>query len=550
MTWIRRGVRTGAWAVVLLALVLPVAAMVVRSFHAQRVTLANGDVVWAVGEITRTNQQVTFDVQQGPGKERLPVRLAASDVQAIDTVATTRHYDAVFADLRTRALLGNSLWIAIGAATLALLLGLPLAWVLARTDLAGRTILGWIALVPALLPPFFMALGGARTMQSLLVWAFGLTGASLQRWNSVLVLGLVCTPLALLLIAPALREVPAGLWEAARLQGGPRGAFRTVTRPAVLPAIVATWLLAFVLSLADFAVPDLLGFMLPAGGAPAHVFATEVLLQWKQHDNAGRAVATAAPLVAVTFTAVLVALWLLRRSPVFADARGQRRRALRRLSPRGRVAAYMLLAALLVVSVGVPFAGIVSWAGTGGESAAAGAAGTPAAGAQPGALFDLSGALDRTAGSRPERDRWIKAAAGAALLSMLVSVVLVRQALRGPPVARWAVVAVGALALAVPGLVLSVGSMVLQRHGPNLWPDGSLAPSILVLTARFFAVALMAAWLALRALPRSQEDVAALCGADAWVQTTRIWGPRAAGGILAGGLLVGILALRRSKPSC
>ena len=544
MTILRRSLAALAWAVVLLGLVLPVGAMFVRSFQAQRVTLTNGDVVYAVGDVKTTTRGYDFSIQSAPGEERIPVRLTRAQVTSVDTVWSVRHYDFVFSDARTIGLLANSLWIAIGGATLALLLGLPLAWLFARTRLRGRALLSWIAFVPALLPPFFVALGGARRLQAFLIDGFGLSGGDLQRWNSILVFGLVLYPLALLLVAPALRAVPAGPWEAARLQGGARQAFRLVTRPAVLPAVVAAWLLAFVLALADFAVPDLLGFMLPSG-VPSHVFSTEVLLQWKQQGNFGRAVATGAPLVLATLLGVLIALALLRRSPVFSAARGHRTRAPVALRARGTVLAYFFVALLLVLAVGMPLFGIASWAGEGGESSATGTAGSSVATPQAGRrLFAFGDALDRTHGSRGERDRWIKTALTAALVSMLVSVLLVRLALRGARFWRGLVLAVGALALAVPGLVLSVGTKVLWTHLPAPWPDGSIAPSVLVLMGRFLPFALAGSWLALRGIPRAQEDAAALSGADAWVRARTIWGPRAWPGVVAGGFLVLILALR------
>ena len=55
--------------------------------------------------------------------------------------------------------LGNSLLLAIGSTTLALLLALPLAFAADRYDFPARKLLTAIILVPMILPPFVGAIG-------------------------------------------------------------------------------------------------------------------------------------------------------------------------------------------------------------------------------------------------------------------------------------------------------------------------------------------------------------------------------------------------------
>jgi ABC-type Fe3+ transport system permease subunit len=200
---------------------------------------------------------------------------------------------------------------------------------------------------------------------------------------------------------------------------------------------------------------------------------------------------------------------------------------------------------VLALSLGLPLAAIGTWAGPRGETAAAGTL-PPGAEASPphGRLFDFSGALDRTPGSRDDRDRWLKTGAAAALLAMLVGVVLARAALRAGRTARGLVLGLGALPLAVPGLTLTLGTLLLWQDLDVRWVEQGILRSALALTGRFLPYALLAAWLALRESRRGAEEAAALLGAGPATRAVRIWGPLGLRGILAGGLVVFVLALR------
>lgn len=547
----RRSLRNPlAWLigiVLLIGLVLPLGAMLVRSVLFYEVVETDGTVHRAVGDVIYTDDAVRFDIQLEGEDEKRAWAIDPRDHAETRTVWSLDHYRRVFGEARTVGLLVNSAWIAFGGALCALLLGLPVAWILARTSLRGRTLLATLCLGPAVLPPFFMALGGARPMQGVLIALFGVSGGTLQILNSILVFGCALFPLYVLLVGPALAAVPAGPWESARLLRGPRAAFRHVTLPAVLPSIVGAYVLTFVLALTDFAIPDVTGFMLPAGGTPAPVFATEVFLQWKQHSNAGRAVATGAPFVVVTVLLLTVALVLLRHSPIFSAARSHRRRALLTLGLRGNAVGYLVVLAVLLVTLVLPMTSIASWATHGAESVAGGSTDPSAVDSSGVALFDFEKTLTRTTGSREERDRWLWTAVLAAALAMAMATVLARAATRGGRLVRAGVVAVGALPLAVPGLVLSVGTLLFWQAIPGTWirpVEDSVARSVIILAVKFLPFALLAAWLALRSVHRGHEEAAAMLGAGPWARARRILWPAAGAGIFAGGLLVLVLALR------
>jgi len=102
----------------------------------------------------------------------------------------------------------------------------------------------------------------------------------------------------------------------------------------------------------------------------------------------------------------------------------------------------------------------------------------------------------------------------------------------------------GAFPLAVPGLVFTAGTHLLWLKLDISWVDRTMLRSMLVLAARFFPFALVAAWLALRQVRRGSEEAAAMLGAGGLVRAQRIWGPLAARGLLGAFLVVLVLALR------
>jgi len=542
----RRLAVTLALGVVTLALLLPVGAMLVSSLIVHEVVLEDGRVLTAVGDVDRSDGRYVFSIQPDGEKERVPLRLPEAQVHEVRTRVSFHHYGVVLGDARTRGLVLHSLLVAGGGMLMALLFGLPVAWLLFRTDLPGRRVALALCLGPVILPPLFVTMGAARPIMNAITAVFGFEGGTLQVSSAMLVFGCVLFPLIVVLVGRALAAVPAGAVEAARLLGGRGAALRRVVLPAVAPATFGAAALVFVLAWADFTVPDVLGFTLPAGASPVYFFPTDILLQWKQNAAPARAVATGVPFLLLTGLLLLVAIFFLRRSPVIAGGEGRLGRPLVRLRARGRVLGWCGIVLLLLVSLVLPLVGVGSWARGHGETVAQPGQGLPEAptSSRTGALFDFAGALDRTPGSREDLERWIKTGLGAAVLAMAVALVLARWALTGGRLARGVVLFLALLPLAVPGLVFTVGTNLLWTKLSVGWVERGVLRSVLVLTARFLPFAILSAWLALREVRRGHEEAAALLGAGPATRAWRIWGALSWRGILAGGLAVLVLALR------
>lgn len=535
-----------AFAFVALAVLVPLAKVFQRSFQVYVVTLTDGTEEAAVGEVRYPEDGgIHYWIQPDPWQEKFPRRLMDDEVASVDQRLTLSHYTSVLGDKRTLGLLWNSARICFLGVLVAFLLGLPSAFCLFRLKLPGWRVLLALAVAPAILPPFFIALGGAREFQSFLL-GLGFHGQALHIANCAVVFGAVLAPFVVLLVGPAWGRVPEGPYEAARLLGGPGAARRHVLIPTLLPAVLGAFGLCFLLAVSDFAVPDLLSFMLPKEGKPAHVFATEVRLQWEQSKNAntGRAVATAAPFLVITLVLLLPALWAMKKSPVFAARSATRIRPRLEAGVRGRLAAYAWLLGVFFISLLLPCLGIASWATGRGETSASGTAADARLVEAKGELFAFEEALDATPGVREQRDRWMKMAVAAAVIAAVMGLLIVRGALRGGRSARVIATVASALPLAIPGIVIGIGTLLLWNEWNVPWVERGIGRSVLLLAGRFLPFALLAIWLLHRGVRQGEEDAARSLGAGSAARAAFVWGPRVLPGMLAGALIVLIMALR------
>lgn len=151
-----------------------------------------------------------------------------------------------------------SLWTSTAAAAICLVLGLPLAWLLARVDFAGRRLLRGLVTVPLVLPPVVagVALLSAFGREGILGGPLReLFGAQIPYTSVAVVLAhtFVALPFFVISMEGALRGTPVRLEVAAATLGADRWTtFRRVTLPLALPGLVAGLVLAWARSLGEF----------------------------------------------------------------------------------------------------------------------------------------------------------------------------------------------------------------------------------------------------------------------------------------------------------
>jgi len=155
------------------------------------------------------------------------------------------------------AALALSLRTSLAATVLCVVLGVPMAIVLARVNFPLKTLARTLVLVPLVLPPVVggLALLYAFGRRGLLGGTLDVLGIDIAFSTTAVVLAqtFVALPFMVLTLESALRARGAGFESVAATLGARRGyAFRHVTWPLMWPALVAGTVLSFARALGEF----------------------------------------------------------------------------------------------------------------------------------------------------------------------------------------------------------------------------------------------------------------------------------------------------------
>lgn len=165
--------------------------------------------------------------------------------------------DSLLASDGVRQALLLSLRCTFAAVFVCLLLGVPLAWVLARSTLPGRRLLRGLVTVPLVLPPvvggvaLLLAFGRRGLLGPLLVEAGAVP--AFTPYGVILAESFVALPFLVLTVEGALAGLDRSAEDvAATLGARPLRTFLTVTLPAVAPSVGAGLALAAARALGEF----------------------------------------------------------------------------------------------------------------------------------------------------------------------------------------------------------------------------------------------------------------------------------------------------------
>ncbi|MFJ9867086.1 molybdate ABC transporter permease subunit [Streptomyces sp. NPDC101165] len=151
-----------------------------------------------------------------------------------------------------------SLVTATAATAVSLVLGVPLAWLLARTEFPGRGLVRALVTLPLVLPPvvggvaLLLALGRNGVIGKWLDSWFGIT-LPFTTTGVVIAEAFVAMPFLVISVEGTLRAADPRFEEAATTLGASRfTAFRRVTLPLIAPGIAAGAVLAWARALGEF----------------------------------------------------------------------------------------------------------------------------------------------------------------------------------------------------------------------------------------------------------------------------------------------------------
>lgn len=414
-------------------------------------------------------------------------------------------------DARTLSLLGRTTWMGIGAAAVALVIGLPFGFVTARTDLPCARFLRHVGMVPLLVPPVILAM----TMSVMLTELRGAPAV-------ILVLGVSSFPIVAVFSARAFERIDARREEAALIAGGLR-AVLAMELPLVLPAALCGACFAFVLAINDFAVPDYIASV----GIKYNVYADEIFASWQSVHTPGKAVAAALPLVVLTLVALAPALWLRRRGALTTIDGDFRRPELLRLGA-ARWPAFVACALVVAVTAALPIGRLVWEAGGGSRGFT---------------LAHLQPAFARAIETgRVDLGRSLLFSSAAALFSIPLALVL-GHALERARRNGWFELAV-VLPIAVPAILFGIGYIATWNNEWTSAVYGSGWLVVLMFIGRYAAFPILAVSGATAMLDRQLEEAAQIAGVKPARRLFSIVTPGVRASLFGGAGLVFVFGMR------
>jgi len=211
-----------------------------------------------------------------------------------------------------------SLWTATVSTAISTVIGVPLAWVLARSSFPGQRLLRALVTLPLVLPPVVCGvaflLGFSRT---------GIVGRYLDSWFGltipftplavVMAETFVAMPFLIITVEGAFRSADQGFEEAAATLGAKRlTVFRRITLPMIAPSLGAGAVLCWARALGEFGATITF-----AGSFPGQTETMAIAVYYALENDPDAAIALSLVLLLVSVV-VLVSLrdrWL-RGSPL------------------------------------------------------------------------------------------------------------------------------------------------------------------------------------------------------------------------------------------
>ncbi|HJN91473.1 MAG TPA: ABC transporter permease subunit, partial [Dehalococcoidia bacterium] len=150
-----------------------------------------------------------------------------------------------------------TLWQAAASTALTLLLGLPSAYIFARYDFPGKTLIKALTTVPFVMPTIVVAFGFLALIGPNGILPFNLTNSI---WIILLAHVFYNYTIVVRTVSALWANVDPRTEEAARMLGaGPWQVFWRVTFPQIRPAVLAASMLVFLFTFTSFGVVLILG---------------------------------------------------------------------------------------------------------------------------------------------------------------------------------------------------------------------------------------------------------------------------------------------------
>ncbi len=185
-------------------------------------------------------------------------------------IYTLENYRIILTDPFLYRVLWNTAIFTLSTTFFALVIGLPIAWLVERTTIPGKTLIYAIMTLGLLIPGIYTAMGWTFIahprigfLNRWLVDTFGFASGPINIATPIgmgFVQGLSLAALAFILTAQVFRAMDPTLEEAAKVHGMSFGkTLQRVTLPLVLPGILAAVIYVTTIGIATFDIPAILG---------------------------------------------------------------------------------------------------------------------------------------------------------------------------------------------------------------------------------------------------------------------------------------------------
>ncbi len=274
---------------------------------------------------------------------------------------TVENYFRVLHDPQILPMIKNSIVYAAGSATLGTFVGAMLAWIVARTNTPGKTLVELMPLYPILMPPImknmaWILLLSPRSgiLNNFLLENFGIGGQPFNAFSMpamIWVFGLTCVPLGYLFLLPVFLSFDPSLEESAYIAGSkPMRTLLRITFPLAIPAFLSAFVLNFLRGLRSFETPVLQGS--PGG---INVFVSKVYDSMSIEYNPGLATAYSSVLVVLSALALVLYVRTTRFSERYATITGKGYRVKTVDIGAWKYVAFLAVFGYFLVGIAVPF---------------------------------------------------------------------------------------------------------------------------------------------------------------------------------------------------
>lgn len=415
--------------------------------------------------------------------------------------------------MRTLRLLGRTLLFTSLVTATATIVGVLAAWLVTRTDLPGRRFWGVVLAMPLVIPSYVVAMTliSATGPRGLIADATGIGLPHLVGLPGAwLALTISTYPYVFLIVAAALAGADPALEEAARgLGAAPRRVFRTVVLPQLRPAIGAGALLAALYTLSDFGAVSLMRF---------DAFTRVIYAQYSGRLDRTPAIVLSIVLIVAAIVVILLEQRTRGRGAYFTS-KPSRPAAGYRLTGFRRFAAIAFAAFLSFVALVGPVAVLGGWLVRGVSS------GVP-----------VTVPWSAIAGS-------VTSASLAAIVAVLAAIPIVVLAVRHQSRATTWLERIVYVMFSLPHITVAIAVVAFTvRYARPVYQ--SLLVLVVVYASMFLAQATGPAKAALLRVDPRLDEASRSLGRNHFGTLARVGVPLMSRGLLAGGLLVFVTALK------